>query len=121
MNILHEKQIQQLVHQFIFLPLARTVFEQDRQKIGQANLKIPFPYMQMIDAAIKGITVDLRNLRREARRSGLTVYKEEQGYLVVWRGYRNEVSYTPDAMRRHVADVMCSYLKGVGKRNGEDC
>ncbi|MCM3762191.1 hypothetical protein M3212_15570 [Alkalihalobacillus oceani] len=120
MHILHEKQIQQLVHQFIFLPLARTVFEQDRQKIGQAKLKIPFPYVQMIDAAIKEITLDLRNLRRETRRSGLTVYKEEQGYLVVWRGYRNKVSYTPDAMRRHVSDVMSRYLKQALRQNKKE-
>ncbi|MCM3712532.1 hypothetical protein [Halalkalibacter oceani] len=111
MSILHEEQIQQLVHQFIFLPLTRTVLERDRQKIEQARLKIPFPYMQMIDAAIAKITLDLRNLRREARRSGLTIYKEEQSYLVVWRGYRSEVRYTPDAMRRHVTDMMSDYLK----------
>lgn len=112
MILLKDEEVQQLAHRFIFLPLARRVLEQDRQKIEQAKFKIPYPYTALIDSAIKRITEGLRDTKREMRRTGLSVYEQEGGgYLLVCKGYQREVSYTVDSMRRHVAEVMQEYLK----------
>ncbi|MET3507015.1 hypothetical protein [Halalkalibacter oceani] len=111
MPILQDEGIRKLAQRFIFLPLARRVFEQDRLKVEQANFKIPSLYTELIDNAISKITTDLRDLRKEMRRTGLSVYEQEAGYLLVCKRYQLEVSYTPDSMRRHVGELMQQYLK----------
>lgn len=111
MILLKDEEIRKLAHRFIFLPLARRVFEQDREKIEHAKLKIPSPYTELIDTAISQITDDLRDTRKEMRKTGLSVYEQEDSYLIVCKGYQQQISYTPDAMRRHVLEVMQQYLK----------
>lgn len=111
MILLQDKEIQQLAQRFIFLPLARKVLEQDRLKIEHAKLKIPSLYTDLIDNAIKKVTEDLRDTRKEMRLTGLSVYEQDGGYLLACKGYQLEVSYTPDSMRRHVGELMQRYLK----------
>lgn len=111
MILLQDKEVQQLAHRFIFLPLARRVFEQDRLKIEQAKLKIPSLYTELIDNGISKITADLRDTRKKMRKTGLSVYEQDGGYLIACKGYQQVVSYTPDAMRRHVLEVMQVYLR----------
>lgn len=111
--LLHDNDIKRLAHRFIFLPMTRTVLERDQQKIKHANLKVPFPLLQLIDGAITNITKDLRDTKKEMQKIGLTVYDQKSDYLIVCKGYQQHLSYSPDAIRRHVTDTINHYLGGL--------
>ncbi len=105
-----------LVHHFVFLPFARKVLEQDKEKIKKASFKFEQTYLNIVERGILKLSTDLRDTKLAMKKAGLSVYekgKTESGaykYLVVQKGYRREISFLPYVIKLNVKEYLERYL-----------
>ncbi|KHF40697.1 hypothetical protein [Halalkalibacter okhensis] len=104
-----------LVLSFIYLPLTRKVLENNLGKVKNVGFKFEEPYLSLIEKTINKISMDIRDLKKEMRKTGITVYdqgkvNEKCSYLVVCRGYREEFNLFPHLMKVEVQNYLNQYL-----------
>ncbi|GAE36453.1 hypothetical protein [Halalkalibacter akibai] len=109
------KEELKLVKHYIYLPLLRKVLEYDNQKIKETNLKFTAPYLLLIEKTINQVSLDLGKVKKEMLRKGITVYNQGKGdnvckYLIVCRGYRENMNLFPHLMKNEVLEYMEQYL-----------
>ncbi|MET3505650.1 hypothetical protein [Halalkalibacter oceani] len=111
MKELMDKEIAAIVHEYIFLSLARKVLERDKDKIKQSEVKIKTPYIELIDEKIIQLSKDLRDVKVEMNKKGIKIHKvNELRYSVHYKGYQREVGYMGYAMRTYVEEIMKRYF-----------
>lgn len=107
-----------LVKPYIILPMILTAFERDKKIIeGSGAIKTPAPYAAMIEAAMKRVSTDLRNVKREFRERGIKVYEVgRRGNLIeakfVCRGYTGKFNLRDTYLIVQAGEMMRAYLSG---------
>jgi hypothetical protein len=104
-----------LVLRYIYLPLTRKVLENDLGKVKNAGFKFEEPYLSLIEKTINKISMDILDLKKEMRKTDITVYDqgkvtEKCNYLVVCRGYREEINLFTHLMKVKVQSYLNQYL-----------
>ncbi|WP_096201876.1 hypothetical protein [Bacillus sp. FJAT-45350] len=106
----------ELVRSFILLPYAKKNLEKDLTTIsGSKAFKITSPYESIINDAIKKISVQLQQVKREMHKNGIKVVEKEREEMFVtysWfcRGYQGEMKYITHNIRNQVEQIMSEYL-----------
>ncbi len=89
------------------------------EKFKKAELKFELTYLTYLEKVTNKVGIDIGKVKREMYKKGLTVYeqgRDEKGYckyLVVCRGYRQDVVLLPQAMKNKVAEHLAGYLEGT--------
>jgi hypothetical protein len=106
---------QQLLHNYILLPLTLRVFQRDMKVIAESPLKTKEPYLKLMDAVIQRVESDLIQVRKGLRAAGVKIYEErktEDGISVKYsyKGYHHEGEYLWRILGFEVETVMERYL-----------
>ncbi|MNW63171.1 hypothetical protein D3C74_413520 [compost metagenome] len=102
------------VKMYILLPLILTAFERDK-KVAEKSFKTPRPYIVLIDAAINKVEIDLKEVRRKFRMSGIKVYEETRTEIGIdarylCRGYHHDFSMLLSFIKAESSVLMEKYL-----------
>lgn len=114
MEFLPDEQ-QQLLRNYILLPLVIRVFQRDQRVIWESPIKTKGPYIKMMEAVIGRVDDDLRQTRKELRKAGVKIYDErktEDGVKLKYsfKGYHHEKEYLWRLLKFEVETVMERYL-----------
>lgn len=77
MQFLSDEQ-QQLLHNYILLPLVLHVFQRDMKFIAESAIKTKGTYLKLMEAVIQRVENDLIQVRKEMRKVGVKVYEEQK-------------------------------------------
>ncbi|WP_227936402.1 hypothetical protein [Alkalihalobacillus deserti] len=118
------KADEELITNFIYLPLVRKVFERDMEKLKTAELKFTTPYLSLVERTIMKVGIDLGKVKKQLSKKGIYVYDQGQSeglclYLIVIRGYRREKSLFPHLMKQTVETYINEYLNLFEKPKNE--
>ncbi|MNW45656.1 hypothetical protein D3C74_229270 [compost metagenome] len=102
------------VKMYILLPLILTAFERDK-KVAEVSFKTPRPYVSLIDAAIKKVEIDLKEVRRKFRLQGIKVYEETRTEIGIdarylCRGYHYDFNMLWSVIKAESSVLMEKYL-----------
>lgn len=114
MQFLSDEQ-QQLLHNYILLPIVLRVFQRDQKVIWESPIKTKGLYIKMMEAVIERVENDLIQVRKELRKAGVKIYEErktEDGISVkyLYKGYHHEGEYLWRILGFEVEKVMERYL-----------
>lgn len=106
---------QQILHNYILLPLTLRVFERDKKVIWESPIKTKGPYIKMMEAVIQLVEDDLRQTRKGLRKAGVKIYEErktEDGIQLkyTYKGYHHEGEYLWRILGFEVEKVMERFL-----------
>lgn len=107
-----------LIKPYIILPMILSAFERDKKFIESSGaFKTPVPYVTVIEAAMKRVSADIRDVKREFRKRGIKVYEVDRKYGVIeakfgCRGYTGTFSLLEGYLVSQAGVIMCSYLCG---------
>ncbi|MNW51895.1 hypothetical protein D3C74_293940 [compost metagenome] len=102
------------VKMYILLPMILTAFERDK-KVAEKSFKTPRPYIVLIDAAINKVEIDLKEVRRKFRMSGIKVYEETRTEIGIdarylCRGYHYDFNMLWSVIKAESSVLMEKYL-----------
>lgn len=114
MQFLSEEE-QQLLQNYILLPLILHVFQRDKKVFAESAIKTKGPYLKLMESVIHEVENDLIQVRKELRRAGIKVYEElktEEGIHVkyTFKRYHHEGEYLWCILGFEVEQVMERYL-----------
>ncbi|PAD72386.1 hypothetical protein [Paenibacillus campinasensis] len=107
-----------VVKRYVMLPLILTAFERDKGIIeGSGAFKTPGPYVAMIEAAMRRVGADIRDVKRELRERGIKVHTIDKTDTrieskFVCRGYTGKFSLLDAYMAAEGGELMRAYLRG---------
>ncbi|MFC0470777.1 hypothetical protein ACFFHM_09805 [Halalkalibacter kiskunsagensis] len=112
------KEEEELVFDFIYLPLVRRVLLQDIEKVKNSNVKFTEPYILFLEKIINNVGMDLGKVKKTMFKQGIIVYDQgiiEQrcNYLIVCRGYRKEMNLFPHLMKNDVMEYIKKYFLDI--------
>jgi hypothetical protein len=105
----------ELVMRFIYVPMVRKVLVRDMERIESAEFKFHEPYFALMEKTLNKVGMDIRDIKKEMSKSGISVYhqglvSEKCNYLVICRGYREEMNLFPHLIKNEVLKYMTQYL-----------
>lgn len=111
---------QDLIYKFIYLPLVRKVLEQDLIKMKQAGLKFTDPYVEFMEKRIIQVGKEIGKVKWKMNARNIKVYgtgvekdrvETLWKYLVVCRGYEEEIRLPTYVIETHVREYVQEYIK----------
>ncbi|GGJ48406.1 hypothetical protein [Virgibacillus salexigens] len=107
------EELKRLAQDFIILPFAAKIFEQDRKRF--AKFKQGIVYQSMIDAVIERIQKDMSATKQklytkyhlDIKRIGNTTYRWNS------RGNSGVIEYSSDDLKEMTSQTMKRYMKGT--------
>ncbi|PKH09876.1 hypothetical protein [Planomicrobium sp. MB-3u-38] len=104
---------------FIYLPMVLTILLKDRERIEKGDFKLPGPYLQLIDQAVKTVEKDLRETNAYIRERKYKVLKIEEDDLFIvyefhFRGYEEKRKYLKVRLRNRTEELLAMYLQMQG-------
>lgn len=104
-----------ILEQYLFLPMALTVFQRDLAIIEKAPFKLKQPYIRCIEESMNHIQRDLAILKHEMKKKKmkaqqLTRDETFTSFLFVYRGYEEQHNYFNPRIRNNVQSIMEKYL-----------
>jgi len=99
----------------IYLPMVLTVFEQDRIKFVQLDVKLPRPYLNIIDGAIKAAQNDLKETKLYMRQHNYKIVRDSVDstvtvYTFFFKGYEHQRRYLNVRLRNRCEELIEMYL-----------
>ncbi|MFC7395559.1 hypothetical protein [Scopulibacillus cellulosilyticus] len=100
---------------FIFLPLARRVLENDLNVIKTSNLKFKSVYCSLIEKALQKLSCDLRDVRKAILKLNIKpIYEDTLCYKVICRGWHHHVQIHDMIAAQQVQRKVNYYITGAG-------
>ncbi|MNW61441.1 hypothetical protein D3C74_394980 [compost metagenome] len=114
MTINHTNEDGSYVKMYLLLPMILTAFERDKL-VAKEAFKTSRPYIALIDAAIKKVETDLKEVRRKFRILGIKVYEEKRTELGIQasylcRGYHHDFNMLWSVIAAESSVLMEKYL-----------
>lgn len=109
-----QREDHMLVKSCVILPLILSAFERDAKLIA-THLRTPAPYLDMLQAAARLATCDLRDVRSEMRRRGVKIYEQRRRpdgieAKYVCHGFHETMLLLNDTIAAQAAIHMRKYL-----------
>lgn len=106
---------------FIYLPMLLTLLLKDRQRIETGDFKLPGPYLQLIDQAVKAVENDLRVIKEYMKQRKQRVLQVEDDDLFIvyvshFNGYEEKRKYLKVRLRNRTEELLSLFLQ-IGKEN----
>lgn len=100
----------------IYLPMLLTVLSLDRERLN--GVKLPKPYYNLIDSAIKEIQKDLQKTHEYARKRNMKLVQGKTdatftGYIFMFKGYEDPRSYLNVRLRNRTEELIELYFAKV--------
>jgi hypothetical protein len=104
-----------ILEQFLFLPMALTIFQRDLSIIEQAPFKLKQPYIRCIEESMNHVQRDLAILKHEMRKKKMKAQQLKRddtftSFLFVYKGYEEHHNYFNPRIRNNVQSIMEKYL-----------
>lgn len=98
-----------------YLPMVLTVLNRDRSILEASSLKLPNPYLTLIEETMKAVQRDLKKVRDYMREHQMKVEKLRSddtftSYLFLFRGYEEEHNYFNPRIRNKVEQLLREFL-----------
>ncbi|MCO7126657.1 hypothetical protein NIE88_12870 [Sporolactobacillus shoreicorticis] len=101
-----------IVAEYMLLPLIRTSFEHDRKIIAHADVKFKTIYLELLDAVITQVTLDLRRNKQEIFSNHIRMTRRGWfNYEVYVRGRLFEFVYQKSLAMDWIYERVRGYLK----------
>ncbi|MGE6487742.1 hypothetical protein [Paenisporosarcina sp. NPDC076898] len=99
----------------IYLPMVLTVLEHDRVKFEQLDVKLPRPYLNLIDGAIKAAQNDLKETKQYMRQHNNKITRDNNdgtttSYTFYFKGYEHHRRYLNVRLRNRTEELLTVYL-----------
>ncbi|MFB1081407.1 hypothetical protein [Jeotgalibacillus sp. JSM ZJ347] len=100
-----------------YLPMVLKVLERDQIVIEKSGVKLPRPYIELIEETMIAVQRELVTLKKYMRDHGMKVVKLKSDeaftmYLFVYKGYEEQHNYFNPRIRNHVENLLRYYLIG---------
>ncbi len=96
MQVLNKDE-EEIIIEYILLPLARKTLERDWKMIEESKVKFKEPYIMMIDKVLKELSHDLNEVKREVGKQKMRFKKNaDLDYTVFVRGWEFNKRYHPN-------------------------
>jgi hypothetical protein len=104
-----------IFEQFLFLPMALTIFQRDLSIIENAPFKLKQPYIRCIEESMNHIQRDLSIIKHEMKKKKMKAEQLQRddtftAFLFVYKGYEEHHNYFNPRIRNYVQNVMEKYL-----------
>lgn len=100
-----------------YLPMVLKILERDQIVIEKSGVKLPRPYIELIEETMIAVQRELATLKKYMRDHDMKVVKLKSDeaftmYLFVYQGYEEQHNYFNPRLRNHVENLMRYYLIG---------
>lgn len=104
-----------LIENFLFLPMALKVLQQDYESIQVGNFKLKKPYIQLLEHAMTKLQKDLFQIRQEMRKARFQAIKLEADedftlFLFICKGFEEQHNYFNMKIKQIVQQHFTYYL-----------
>lgn len=108
----HERN---MIEQAIYLPMVITILNRDRGIIKESPFKLPNPYLEMVEEALKTVQKELADVRKYLRKENIKVseLKRDEAftmYCFIYRGYEEHHNYFNPRLRNKVEELLRHFL-----------
>lgn len=109
------KEESKAMRDYLLLPYVKKVLELDIIWITHSKMKLPRPYLELIDQAFSMASKDLKDAKSVLHRQRITIsVQDKQDDIVVCtvycRGYNRTLRYTSVQIRNQVERRLASYF-----------
>ncbi|WP_377887758.1 hypothetical protein [Alkalihalobacillus sp. R86527] len=103
------------VRDYLLLPYVKKVLELDAAWINHSKMKLPRPYLELINQAFSLASTDLKDAKSVLHRQNITASVQDTKedmvvYLVYCRGYNQTYRYTSVQIRNLVERRIAGYF-----------
>ncbi|RFU67569.1 hypothetical protein [Bacillus sp. V59.32b] len=104
-----------IIEQSIYLPMVITILNRDRTIIEKSPLKLPQPYLDMVEDALKTVQRELANVRKYLRKENIKVSELKRDdtftvYCFIYKGYEERHNYFNLRLRNRVEELLVYFL-----------
>ncbi|RFU62143.1 hypothetical protein [Peribacillus glennii] len=104
-----------MIEQAIYLPMVITVLNRDRMIIEASPFKLPKPYLDLVEEALKTVQKELAGVRKYLRKENIKVSKLKRDeaftmYSFIYRGYEEHHNYFNPRLRNKVEELLAYFL-----------
>ncbi|NEY21477.1 hypothetical protein G4D61_16155 [Bacillus ginsengihumi] len=111
MLIMLSEDENEIIADYILLPLVRKTLERDKKIIEESKVRFKEPYIMMIDKALSQLAKDLNKVKREVYKQKIRFKKNHDLYYSVFvRGYEHNKKYHPYIAADWVRKRIDTYL-----------
>jgi hypothetical protein len=108
----HDRNI---IEQAIYLPMVITILNRDLQVISQSPFKLPQPYIDIVEEALKVVQKELAEVRKYLRKENIKVSELKRDdaftmYCFLYHGYEEHHNYFNPRLRNRVEELLAFYL-----------
>lgn len=99
----------------IYLPMVLMILERDLIAIQKSAVKLKKPYEEIMEAAMKAVQQDLREVKKYLRQQNISVQESKRDesfttYLFLYKGYEEYHNYFNPRIRNKVQELMITYF-----------
>lgn len=108
-----DEELQQLTQDFIILPFALKIFEQDKKRFQRySSLESLNVFLSMLDAAIQEVINDLSDTKQQLYTKHHVVIKRTGNTVYQWYGESQSgtIRYTSKKMQQLTKETMVKYI-----------
>jgi hypothetical protein len=102
---------ERVIKEYVFLPLIKMAFERDKKVINITNTKFKQRYLDMIDAAIHKVSIDMKNNKEDIFKYHIQMNKkswlEFNAYV---KGYSYDIVYHKSIAGDWINERIKNYL-----------
>ncbi|WP_409304599.1 hypothetical protein [Peribacillus sp. SCS-155] len=108
----HDRNI---IEQAIYLPMVATILNRDLTVIKQSPFKLPQPYIDLVEEALKIVQRELAEVRQYLRKENIKVSELKRDdaftmYSFLYHGYEEHHNYFNPRLRNRVEELLAFYL-----------
>ncbi|MHC0036765.1 hypothetical protein [Pseudoneobacillus sp. C159] len=104
-----------MIEKAIYLPMVLIVFNRDLTLFQKSPFKLPKPYLELVEEAMKVIQKELYEVKQFLRKNQIQVkeIKRDESFTMfsfLYKGYEEQHSYFNPRIRNKVQELMQFYL-----------
>lgn len=104
-----------IMEQAIYLPMVLTVLSRDMNVIQKSPFKLKFPYLNLIEEAMKAVQKELAEVKRYMNKNKYKVQEINRDdaftrFLFLYKGYEEQHNYFNPRIRNKVQELLEYYL-----------
>jgi hypothetical protein len=104
-----------MIEKAIYLPMVLIVFNRDLTVFQKSPFKLPKPYLELVEEAMKAIQKELYEVKQFLRKNQIQVkeIKRDESFTMfsfLYKGYEEQHSYFNPRIRNKVQELMQFYL-----------
>lgn len=104
-----------MIEQAIYLPMVITILNRDRVIIESSPFKLPKPYLELVEEALKSVERELAVVRKYLRKENIKVseLKRDEAftmYCFIYRGYEEHHNYFNPRLKNKVEELLGYFL-----------